>query len=152
MKKNVWVILGIVLIIAVIAFGFLNSSAPHFSNANVVSIDYANMEEELPKLPIVQSLGHSAVVQLKFYNFDTGQRQWENSYVIEGDSVKKGIANNPDVTVIMSSKYLKELTNQDYCSVIKKANQNGDLGMEYGLSKLMLLVRYGNMLKYKECF
>ena len=26
MKKNVWVILGIVLIIAVIAFGFLNSS------------------------------------------------------------------------------------------------------------------------------
>ncbi len=99
---------------------------------------------------LIQGLPKSAVISLKLYNFDSGQRQIEESYVITKGSVKKGEAVNPDISVQIHSKYISEAG--DICSAIKKANANGDLGYEFGISKTSLLLKYGGMIKYKGCF
>jgi len=52
----------------------------------------------------------------------------------------------------MHSKYLNELTDQNLCSIIRKAKSNNDLGIEMHISYAALLWKYRTVLKYKDCF
>jgi len=117
-----------------------------------IFINYSNFEKEIAKNYIIQALPSDARILLKFYNFNSGQRQWENSFILQKANVTKGTLQNPDITLSLSSKYLKELTNQNFCQIIQKANNNGDLGIEFGLSEVSLMWKYRIILKYRSCF
>ncbi|MDO8517438.1 MAG: hypothetical protein Q7S33_04930 [Nanoarchaeota archaeon] len=89
--------------------------------------------------------------QEDFSDFNSGQRQWEKTYAITKGSVKEGNVENPDITILLSSKYLNELTTSNFCSIIKKAKANNDLGIETSLSTPSLLWKFKSMTKYRDC-
>jgi len=117
-----------------------------------IPINYNNFEKEMSENYVIQALPDNAKIALKFYNFNSGQRQWENSFILNRANVTGGILQNPDITLSLSSQYLKELTNTNFCQIIQKANKNGDLGMEFNLSGASLAWKYKNVLKYRSCF
>jgi hypothetical protein len=112
---------------------------------------YSNFEQILASNQMIKDLPSNALILLKFYNFNTGQRQWENSYVLTKGSAKLGTTAKPDITIIIASKYLAQVTSSNLCSVIKSAQSNGDFGTESGMSTLGLLWKYRSMMKYRAC-
>ena len=121
-------------------------------SAQVVKVNYSNIEKELSKNEVIVNLPSEAKILIKFYNFNSGERTWEKSYILSQGAVKEGTLENPDVILSLNSKYLDELTTQNFCAVIKKAKENNDLGIEFSGSETALLWKYKGMLQYKDCF
>jgi len=106
---------------------------------------------------MIKMLPENSIISLKFYNFNTGSRVWEKSYILNKGKVSEineGTYKDmsPDITLSMHSKYLNELTDQNLCSIIRKAKSNNDLGIEMHISYAALLWKYRTVLKYKDCF
>ena len=161
-KQSKSIIITIVILVAIAAIyigsnytGSSVNSSPKTSvsapASQPVKITYENLAQALSSNPIVQALPSNGVIWLRFYNFNTGIRQWEKSYVLTKASVKEGTATKPDITLSIHSKYLSQLTNQNFCSIIQTANQNGDLGTELGISKLSLMWKYKSIMSYRSC-
>jgi len=118
------------------------------SKAQVV-INQDNLPDFLKTQNIVKDLPSNAVIMLKLYNYDTGERQWESSYVIKKGSVTKGSVEEPDITLILASKYVPKLSN--FCGTIQTAKKNNDFGVETTMSQTALLWKYKSVMKYKDC-
>lgn len=116
-----------------------------------IKINYSNFEKEIAKSGMVKAIPQDSSILLRFYNFDSGERQWERSFLLKTASVKQTNQTSADMTLVLSSKYLNELTNKNLCSIIQKANKNGDLGIETELSSASLLWKFRSMSSYKEC-
>jgi hypothetical protein len=117
-----------------------------------VPITQATFQSYAQSQPIIKDVPEGAEVLLKLYNFNTGQRQWEKSYIVKKGSVVEGTISTPEVTLTLNSAYLADLNKIGFCATVKKANTNGDLGMEFGISEVTLAWRYRALMKYKECF
>jgi hypothetical protein len=117
-----------------------------------VDITYENIEEELPKHYVIRELPEDGILLLRFYNFDSGEREWEKSYIIRKGIMGEGYSEDVDLVLYIYSGYIEELNNRNFCEVIKKANANGDLGYEIKMSSLGFGWKYRGMNKYKECF
>jgi len=124
------------------------------SSSTEYYIGYYNMEDELSKNPMVQALPSNSVLLLKFYNFDSGERTWEKAYIFQRGEVKEteNLDEKADVILALHSKYLQELTNKNFCDVIKKANQNGDLGFDTELPGISLAWEFKSVYSYRDCF
>lgn len=148
-KKSLFLI---ILVSAVLLLIYL---IPRFNiSGNVVSEDFSVINKEdlasyLEKQNIVKDLPKDALILVKLYNFDSGSREWEESYVLKKSEVIKGSIGNPDLIITINSKYVPEL--KDLCSAIKNAKSKGDLGYESKINAVKFLFRYGGMLKYKSC-
>ncbi len=158
--KTFFIILGIILIVAIALIvknkNLIFPSSDMATSGSgtptpTIKVDYSNLAQVLSSSGLVRDLPEGATLSLRFYNFDTGERQWEKSYIITKGNVQEGEAENPDITFIIHSKYLKEMTNKNFCSVISQARANGDLGMETGMSKTRLAWKFRSLLKYKDC-
>lgn len=88
-------------------------------------------------------------IEIVFYDFETGERRLRDGFLIGN----KGFLSEgtPTVYVYIHSKYISEFEQDDLCSVISRANKNGDLSTysEYGNARLLL--KYSGMLKHKSC-
>ena len=113
------------------------------------SIDKENLADYLKTLNIVKDLPKDALILVKLYNFNSGSREFEESYVIKKSDVIKGGVDNHDLIVSINSKYIPEL--KDLCSAVKKAKSKGDLSFELKISTIKFLWQYKGMLKYKSC-
>lgn len=167
MKKK-WKIFFVILFVVLLMVGFfyiknMNSkeivlkqdyTVPQSGNSGnyeQVIITKDNLPSFLQGQGFVQDLPSDGVVLVKLYSFDSnGERVWEESYVIKKASVEKGSVDKPDVTIMLSSKYVSDLG--DFCSAVQKAKQNGDIGFESSLSTVALGWKYKGMTKYKSCF
>jgi len=162
MKKE-WIV-GLMIFIAVILLtvfasfflGDKSSPASGGSGGSGVSvppipITYDNMEAMLSKNAIVGALPEGSVIFLRFYNFNTGEREWERSFIMKRGEVKEGYFEKADITMILHSKYLAQLTDRNFCSVIKSAKANGDLGTETELSTTKLLWKFRSIRQYRDC-
>jgi hypothetical protein len=158
LKKN-WLkillfILGVSALIF-ISFSFIHSKEKLTGNAvltPVIFINYSNFEKEISKNYVIQALPNNAKIILKFYNFNAGKRQWEKSFILNKANVTEGTLKDPDITLSLNSKYLKELTNKNFCQIIQKTSNNGELGIDLGMSQVSLIWKYKNILKYRDCF
>ena len=125
------------------------------TNSNPVKIysvpNYPQLISKLSSDPIVNNLPNDAIIELKFYNFNTGQRTWEKSYILKKDSIQEGTAQEKDFKILIHSKYVNEIKNKDLCTVAKQAKTNGDFGVESNLSELTLMWKYKSMLEYQDC-
>jgi len=151
------IVLVSALIIFLCFFGNLPSKATGASSKGIpgiyaapVNVTYENIARVLSSNQIVKDLPAGATLLLRFYNFNTGTRQWEKSYIIKRGDVREGSA-AADMTIMINSKYLSELTSSNFCSVLQKAQRNGDFGTESTMSKLSLMWKYRSMMKYKSC-
>ncbi|MEK6918714.1 MAG: hypothetical protein AABW73_01615 [Nanoarchaeota archaeon] len=114
-------------------------------------ITYKNFEPVMSKMSIIKDVPEEYPIQLKFFNFNTGIRQWEKSYIISSAGVKEGTIENPELTVVLNSKYLQGLTTANFCSAISLAKKNGDLGIESESSSISLAIKYKSLIKHKDC-
>jgi len=121
------------------------------NNIQTIPVNYTNLASELSKNSMIKTIPDNAVLLLKFYNFNSGEREWEKSYILRKGKVTEG-EEKADITLTLDSKYLKELTNNNFCSIIKLAKKNGDLGFETSLSTTSMLWKFKGMMKYKDCF
>lgn len=166
MKKSIIIamVVGIVVLLIIgVVFSLMNNKKEVVGNVEVnanpnpvqteqvvVSITKDNLPGFLVGQQVVKDIPEKAVLMLRFYNFNSGERQWEESYVIKKNSVEKASTEEYDVMLIMDSKYLSDLG--DLCGAVKKAKANNDFGFESEMSSTEFMWKYKSMLKYKDCF
>ena len=159
-KKDILVI-GIILLLIflIMGGGFTGNSIKSFfglkkettnTNAQSIAVTKDNLAWFLTNINLVRELPKDAEIEFTLYNFNTGVRQWEESYVIKKAQVYPGKAEDPDVVVLLSSKYVTSLGN--FCNTIINAKNNGDFSFEIKKSKASLLWKYKGMMEYKSCF
>lgn len=157
--KKLFIILGIILItIVVIAVkkpsllgSLLKVKASSGSSGPTVPITYENIEPVMSGSSLIRDLPSNTLLVLRFYNYNTGEMQWEKSYAIKKGEVKEGYTEGADITFTLDSKYLEGLTNKNFCSMIQTAKANGDLGIHASLSEAALVWKFKGMFKYREC-
>ncbi len=126
-----YLIIALVILIIILAIFFIpklkntttsgNAVSPSNQKGSVIpAITKENLGVVFQNSNLVRDLPKNAEIELKLYNFNTGFRQWEESYTIKKGSVVKGEAENPDAIIILDSKYVPELG--DFCNTIRKAN------------------------------
>jgi len=113
--------------------------------------DYDRFEQIMPKTDLVQALPEGVEIQMSFFNFNTGYRQWERDYILSKGSVKQGIPSNPDMKLILHSRNLPNLRQNNVCEIFQKAKKQGDFGSELLISKAKFAWRYKSMMGYKSC-
>lgn len=113
--------------------------------------DYVNFENIIENNEMIQSLPDSGVLLLSFYNFYTGERTWEKSYILTKGNAEEGSTDDYDIKMIMASKYLTVLNENNLCDVIKTAKANGDFASQTEKSTLSLGWKYKGMFEYKDC-
>ena len=159
-KNRFFIYLGIVVLIAIIGIAINNKTTlgsflgikSDSINAPTIDIDYSNFAQALSSSSIVNELPSDSAILLRFYNFNSGEREWEKSYIIRKGEVKEGYNSDVDMTVVMHSRYIEPLNNKNFCSVIRESQKNGDFGYESKISDARLLWKYKGMIKYRECF
>jgi|APSaa5957512622_1039677.scaffolds.fasta_scaffold18252_2 hypothetical protein len=127
--------------------GQASRNAPSAKN-----IDYNNLESFLETTKFVQDIPGDSTILLRFYNFNSGDREWEKSFILEKGAVQEGNVDNPDLIITIDSKYLPELNSQNFCSTASKAKRNGDLGYSYEISTAKLAWKLKSLNKHKSCF
>jgi len=153
----VGIIIGLLLAGGVYAYFFIyNKPVVNPSPSNHTSVPFKPVivtKETLPvyiqKQEMVKSLPDSASIGLKLYNFNSGEREWEESYVITKGKAVLGSVDSCDLVILIHSKYVPALGN--FCPTIQKAKTNGDFGIETNMSQTALLWKYKGMMKYKDC-
>lgn len=115
-------------------------------------IDYNNVRTMLEKNEVIQEMPSKATLVLEFFNYWTGEREVEKSYIIKGNNVQIGQTSEYDIFLSLHSKYLCEINENNFCDIIKKAKANGDLGFYTELSDIKLAWKFKSMLEYKDCF
>jgi len=121
------------------------------TSAPAISINYTNMAKELSKQGMIKAMPEDQTILLEFYNFNSGSREVEKTYTLRKGKVTEEKVSNPGIILSLHSKYLKGLTNKNFCKVIQKANKAGDLGFESSFSEASLAWKFRSMMKYKDC-
>ncbi|MBD3247152.1 hypothetical protein GF378_00855 [Candidatus Pacearchaeota archaeon] len=115
--------------------------------------DYNRLETILPQNQVIQDLPDNARILLSFFNFNTGERQWERDYLIGKGSATQvsSMPNDLDMKMIMHSRNVPLLKEGNLCNVVATAKKNGDYATELVGSKTSLLWKYKGVMKYKDC-
>ena len=129
----------------------IETTITNSTTSPTIAINYTNFAKEIAKNSLIQALPDKSIISLRFYNFDNGQRNYEKSFVLTRASVKEENTTSADITLLLHSKYLKGLTNKNFCDIIQKANTAGDLGVETNLSMASLALKFRSVIKYKSC-
>lgn len=98
----------------------------------------------------IGDLPKDGIISLQFFNFENGQRVWLDKFLIGKNQIL--ISGTPDIFITLHYKYIAELTNNNLCEIIPKANANGDLGTYSDLSDTKLFMKYSGVIKYRSCF
>ena len=161
-----FVIVGLIILVGLVGFWIFNlndngvkengvkgdvvRSSGNGTQAEMPIVTKENLPAFVGKQTMIQELPEKAAILIRFYNFDSGEREVENSYLIKKGSIVEASGDEKvDLVVYMHSKYIPELG--WFCSAIKKARSNGDFSFEMKGSKIGLLWKYRGMMKYKDC-
>ena len=120
--------------------------------APATDITYDNLANHLSRNAVVKDLPGGTKVLLRFYNFDSGVRSFERSFVLTNSEVYEGEIDNPDLTLFIASHYLEEWNSRNFCNIMSNARNNGELGYESSLSSIKLAWKFRSMNKHKSCF
>lgn len=112
--------------------------------------EYALFEDAVRSSPLLSELPSDAEILVRFYNFDSGEREWERSYLLQKDSFTEGTSETPDFVLLLHSDYLSQ-GQGDLCAVVRQAKAAGDLGAYSDQSSAKLLWKYKALLDYREC-
>ncbi len=113
--------------------------------------DYARFEEMMPQTDLVQDIPKDGKIQMSFFNFNSGSREWERDYILTTGNIVQGTAEDIDVKLILHSRNLPKLNANNLCQVFQTAKTKGDFGSDLLLSKLKFSWKYKSMMGYKSC-
>jgi hypothetical protein len=112
---------------------------------------YSRLPGVLTQTPMVQDVPKGETILLRFYNFNTGVREFEKSYLLTKSNAKEGYLDNPEITIVVHSKYVPEINSNNLCETITKAGNNNDVGIYTDLSATKLILKFKSMMEYKDC-
>ena len=115
-------------------------------------ITYDNLPNFLSRNAVIKDIPDNNKILLQFYNFNSGSREYEKSFILTKGNVEEGELDNPDLTMIIHSKYLEDWDSRNFCTIMSRANKNGDLSYSSELSTAKLLWKFKSMNKHKSCF
>lgn len=156
-RKEFIIISATIIILFVLGFYFApeisgNATKQQKQGKTIqVQLTKENFNLFLQQQKVVQDMPKDALISLRLYNTDTGTRQWEKAYIIRKGSVKEGYEPNPDIEIIVASKYIWEFA-RDMCNAVKIAKQNNEISFNPYISTTSLLWKYRGMLGYRSCF
>lgn len=160
-KKNVVVLVIILIAILGIGIYYYNlkitggsiyaNSQKAAGGVQQVLLTKDNFNLFLEQQQVVRDLPSNAKISLRLYNFNSGSREWEKSYIITKGKAIEGLSSDVDLEIILSSRYIFEVA-KDLCSGVKKAKENNDMGFNLKISTASFLWKYKGMLKYRSCF
>jgi len=129
----------------------IQDASPSIVTASVE--DYGRLEDILPQNEIIQLLPEGAKIKMSFYNFNSGSREWERTYLLTTGKAVQGEASlsEVDMALIMHSRNLPLLRGDNFCEVINAAQRNGDFAMETERSTISLGWQYRSLMSYKDC-
>lgn len=133
--------IGVILLIGLF-FGF-NSGTGNvvYVESDPVLLTPENLQAYLGSNSLINDLPRDAHIEIRF---------GEGVYSVEKSEIVREVIDNPDFTVRIPENYLnREWTS--LCSIVKTANENGDLRIDYFLSKERLIWKYRGMIKYRSC-
>jgi hypothetical protein len=113
--------------------------------------DYERFEQIMPQTDLVNALPEGVEIQMSFFNFNSGSREWERDYILSKGNVREGISSNPDMKLILHSRNLPKLQANNVCQIFQQAKAQGDFGSELLISKAKFTWRYKSMMSYKSC-
>lgn len=157
-KKLIAIGIVILIILAIFIFNKFLSEAETTVNTQqaqveIVPLSQAQVEKVASTLltsEFIKDVPEKNPIALQFYDFQDGERIWQSGFLMgENELLTQG---EPSVYLYLHSKYIEEIDNLNMCEVIKRANQNGDLGFYSEYNKVTLLIKYANMLKHRDCF
>lgn len=119
-------------------------------SASLSSEDLNKVKESILSSPFISDLPKKGIVGLHFFTYQDGQRIELNTILIGKDKILT--SGNPDLVIILHAKYISEITPNNLCEVIPRANENGDLGVETSIGETSLLIKYAGILKHRSCF
>lgn len=159
MKRKITAVILILIIAVIIGLYYYNvkitggaiSSQKSAGNVQQVLLTKENFNLFLEQQKVVSELPSNAKISLRLYNFDSGERQWEKSYIITKGKVVEGTTDEADLDIILSSRYIFEIA-KDLCAGVKKAKESENVGFYVKISSASFLWKYKSMLKYKSCF
>lgn len=154
-KKFIFIILIFLVLLSlvgVLIFILKEDQTLVISNIEEFPLTYENMGNFLSNTDLVSDIPENSVVLLRFYNFNTGEREFEKSYILKKGFIQEGFDENAEVTIFVDSKYMSELTSKNFCDIMTLANNNGDLDFDSSISFASLLWKYKGLNKYKGCF
>lgn len=156
-RKEIIVFGAIILAAILFTFIFNNtSSTTGRSVSSQVKITPLSYEE---KSKVIQTIISSEFIKdvpekypvaLRFFDFEDGQKIWQDGFLIGHNQLLT--SGEPEIYLALHSKYIAELNKDNLCEVIKKANENRDLGFYSDSNKASLLWKYKTMLSHRECF
>ena len=158
-KKNRLIIAGLFLVLVLSFFlydKFLSEAETtiNIQQAQVEIVPLSQVQVEKVALILLTSefikdVPERNPIALQFYDFQDGERIWQSGFLIgENELLASG---NPSAYIILHSKYISKLNENNFCEIIMEANKNGDLGFHSEYSKASLLIKYSGMLKHKNC-
>lgn len=115
-------------------------------------ITYNNLPNYLSRNAVIKDIPDNAKILFRFYNFNSGLREYEKDFVLTKGKVEEGTIQDPDLTIIIHSKYLEDWNSGNFCTIMSRANKNGDLAYSSDLSTTKLLWKFKSMNKHKSCF
>lgn len=113
--------------------------------------DYEKFERIMPQTDLVQDIPKNGKIQLSFFNFNSGDREWERDYILTRGSIMQGTAGDIDIKLILHSRNLPKLNQNNLCDVFQNAKKKGDFGSELLISKSKFSWKYKWMMGYKSC-
>jgi hypothetical protein len=111
--------------------------------------EVAKVRDSILSSEFVSALPKDGIISLHFFNYQNGQRVELDTFIIGKDEILT--SGTPDISVILHSKYIAELTPTNLCDIITKARAGGDIAFETYESDTKLLLKYSGMIKYKDC-
>jgi len=155
-KKRVITILIILLVVIFgIAYSKFQTTGKSIVSQKVTIIPLSSAEIEKVATTILSSefikdVPKKYPIALRFFDFESGQKRWRDGFLIGKNQLL--LEGEPAVYLSLHSKYISELNNANFCEIIKRANENRDLGFDSEYNKASLFIKYSGMLKHRECF
>jgi len=159
--KKVFIILVVVLIGVIVYFNYDEDISPSPDSKMVVGnavyvppvpVTYENIASHLSSNVIINDMPRDIDVMFRFYSFEDGSRVFGKSYILKPGEVSEGYLEDASLVIFLDSKYLSMWHEGNFCSVLSKANTQGDLGYESSLSEIKLAWKFKGLMKHKSCF
>ena len=154
MKKIILIsIICVVLLVSSFIF-FYTTEKPKTSSKpiRVVPLEISEKNkviEAVEKNSLVEDIPSSGIIAIRFYSFQGEERIWRDEFLIS----KQGIVRegDPDLNVYLHAKYIEELTPENLCEILGKANSEGDMSIQTNKNKILLAAKFTGLLKHRDC-
>jgi len=112
---------------------------------------YSNFAAVMSRNKMIAAMPANGKMLLRLYNFNTGERQWEKSYVLTKGAFKEGYCEDADLVIYLDSSFVSRITNENFCDIVREAKNSGLMGYDNKISWLSFSWKYKGLVPYRDC-